>query len=279
MTTRAPLSPLPATGPDGRQVAIAGLALGFGLGGFFDGILLHQILQWHHLLSGVAPGETAADLRFQVLADGIFHLFTYLVTGAGLWLLWRARASLTGPGASGRLAGSGLLGFGAWHVADAILSHWLLGLHRIRMDTDNPLLWDLLWFVPFGLGTALFGWWLLRRAPPAGSGRPRQARVGAGTLGLVAILSGGIAALPPAGLPDDRALVVFRSGIGLPGVITAAEAAGGTPVWSDASGGVWLIALGPEARPLALYRHGALLVSSGPVAAGCLSWSRLPEPA
>jgi uncharacterized membrane protein len=27
------------------------ILLGFALGGFFDGILLHQILQWHHLLS------------------------------------------------------------------------------------------------------------------------------------------------------------------------------------------------------------------------------------
>ena len=30
----------------------AGYSLGFGIGGFFDGILLHQVLQWHHLLSG-----------------------------------------------------------------------------------------------------------------------------------------------------------------------------------------------------------------------------------
>lgn len=29
--------------------------LGFALSGFFDGVLLHQILQWHHLLSLVPP--------------------------------------------------------------------------------------------------------------------------------------------------------------------------------------------------------------------------------
>jgi uncharacterized membrane protein len=29
--------------------------LGFAFGGFFDGILLHQVLQWHHLLSGIGP--------------------------------------------------------------------------------------------------------------------------------------------------------------------------------------------------------------------------------
>ena len=29
----------------------AGFLLGLGLGGFFDGIVLHQLLQWHHMAS------------------------------------------------------------------------------------------------------------------------------------------------------------------------------------------------------------------------------------
>jgi uncharacterized membrane protein len=29
-----------------------GLLLGAGLGGFFDGILFHQLLQWHNMVSG-----------------------------------------------------------------------------------------------------------------------------------------------------------------------------------------------------------------------------------
>ncbi|MER9844263.1 DUF2243 domain-containing protein [Mesorhizobium australicum] len=39
-----------------------------------DGIVLHQILQWDHLLSGLA-GPAGSDLRFQIMADGRFHLF------------------------------------------------------------------------------------------------------------------------------------------------------------------------------------------------------------
>lgn len=33
----------------------AGILLGVGLGGLLDGILLHQILQWHHMLTNVRP--------------------------------------------------------------------------------------------------------------------------------------------------------------------------------------------------------------------------------
>ncbi|MFN4099033.1 MAG: DUF2243 domain-containing protein, partial [Pararhodobacter sp.] len=64
----------PSPGPDRRtRLRHGSFWLGFALGGFFDGIVLHQVLQWHHLLSGYAPSDTATDLRFQILADGLFH--------------------------------------------------------------------------------------------------------------------------------------------------------------------------------------------------------------
>jgi uncharacterized membrane protein len=68
----------------------SGYLLGFALGGFFDGILLHQILQWHHLLVGV-EGEAFSSMRVQVLADGLFHLLMYLIAIVGLTMLWRSR--------------------------------------------------------------------------------------------------------------------------------------------------------------------------------------------
>jgi uncharacterized membrane protein len=265
-----------------RRLVWGAAALGFALGGFFDGILLHQILQWHHLLSGVAPSETAPDLRFQVLADGLFHLLSYVLALAGLWLMWVGRDAL-GAVASGRhLFGWALVGFGAWHILDAVLVHWILQLHRIRMDVDNPLLWDLLWLVPFGIGVLAAGLWLLRK-PPAdrggpgrGGGGPGRGRTAAASLSVLAVLAGPIAALPPADLlDDDLVLVVFRPGLPFDGIVAAVDAVDGGLLWTDQKAGVWLIALGPEARPATLYRHGALMVSQGPVAVGCLSWTAL----
>src|SRR5690606_1536758 len=100
--------------------------LGFAFSGFFDGILLHQILQWHHLLSAIRT----EDVRFQVLMDGYFHLLMYAIAALGLWLLWRARRSFEAPGASRRFLAYFLIGFGVWHGLDAVASHWVLGIHR-----------------------------------------------------------------------------------------------------------------------------------------------------
>lgn len=46
---------------DGQGFPLAGgLLLGLGLGGFFDGIILHQVLQWHHMLTSAGfPPNTA----------------------------------------------------------------------------------------------------------------------------------------------------------------------------------------------------------------------------
>src|SRR5215207_8294739 len=141
-----------------RALARAAFWLGFALSGFFDGILLHQILQWHHLLSGVGrQGGIFADLRVQMLADGYFHLLMYVIAASGLWLLWRARASLNSEGSARVLLAWLLIGFGIWHFADAVASHWIAQIHRIRMDVENPLVWDVGWLVAFGVAPLAAG--------------------------------------------------------------------------------------------------------------------------
>ena len=36
-----------------RPLIVAGLMFGIGQGGFFDGIVFHQLLQWHHMGAGL----------------------------------------------------------------------------------------------------------------------------------------------------------------------------------------------------------------------------------
>jgi uncharacterized membrane protein len=68
-----------------------GILLGIGLGGFVDGIVLHQLLQWHHMLTseGSFPATTVAGLETNTLWDGIFHAAAWVAVVAGLWILWR----------------------------------------------------------------------------------------------------------------------------------------------------------------------------------------------
>ena len=46
--------------------------MGLGLGGLLDGVVLHQILQWHHMLTGTGdqPPDTIAGLEANTVADG-----------------------------------------------------------------------------------------------------------------------------------------------------------------------------------------------------------------
>ena len=51
----------------------AGVLMGAGLGGFVDGIVLHQILQWHNMLSSRMPPNdlVAAKVKSEIY-DGNF---------------------------------------------------------------------------------------------------------------------------------------------------------------------------------------------------------------
>ncbi len=240
-----------------------GAVLGFALGGFFDGILLHQILQWHHLLSLVPDID---DLRLQVLWDGWFHALMYLIALAGLIGLWRVQRR--GAGNWGwPLVGAALVGFGLWHVLDTLLSHWLLGIHRIRIDSPDPLAWDLLWLALFGIAPLLLGWRLLR----ADGGPGMHGAAAMLAIGLLTSGAGAWALLPPA--QTGFATVVFAPGAGPREVFAALDDLDARLVWSDRAMGVVVVAVAPQRR-WAFYRHGAWLVSGAGAPAGCFNWSR-----
>jgi uncharacterized membrane protein len=255
-----------------RDLRWAGYSLGLALGGFFDGILLHQILQWHHLLSGLDGGKFD-ELRFQILADGLFHLLMYVVGGVGLWLLWRSRLEFGLAQADRFLAANALIGFGSWHIIDAIASHWVLGIHRIKMDADLPLVWDVLWFSVFGIAFVAWGW----RLRPKGPGPRGRISVAPGIAASIVIMTGAIAAVPPSDSDGLATVVVFRPGSTPSDAMAATASVGGRLIWSDRHDAVWVLDLPPGANTAGLYRQGALLVSSTVVSIGCLNWFEPPK--
>lgn len=142
------------------HVVRAGLLLGLGLGGFFDGIVLHQMLQWHHMVSNTGrwPTTTIAGLQANTLGDGLFHAATYVATLLGLWLLWR---SAPGRWPGTLLGGLLLMGWGTFNLVEGTVDHQLLGLHHVREHSSHRGAWDLA-FLLWG-ATMLLGGWRLGR--------------------------------------------------------------------------------------------------------------------
>ncbi|HYD96303.1 MAG TPA: DUF2243 domain-containing protein [Noviherbaspirillum sp.] len=260
------LRPLP------KGLSGAGFLLGFSLGGFFDGILLHQVMQWHHLLSGIGR-PPFDDLRVQLLADGLFHAAMYVIAAAGLWKLLKARFALVDRASDRLLVAAALIGFGAWHIVDAVLSHWVLGLHRIRMDVPNPLLWDLLWFGVFGVLFVAAGL-LMRRPPSSPHGFERRSKARSTHAPMLAagvVLAALTTALGGRGDPN-MVTVLLRPGATPAQLLAGLHDVDGRVVWNSVRGEVWVLALGPDARPGRLYAHGAMLVSGTILPAGCSAW-------
>lgn len=73
----------------------AGILLGVGLGGLLDGILLHQILQWHHMLTNVRPITNALNVEANTFWDGLFNGSMWLMILLGITCLWNATRPAT----------------------------------------------------------------------------------------------------------------------------------------------------------------------------------------
>ena len=144
----------------------AGIVLGLGLGGFVDGIGLHQILGWHHLVctTETCQAETVEALRRQNTQDGFFHLATWLFTVAGVGMLFRA-ARLQAELWSGRvLSGAMLAGWGIFNLVEGLVDHQILGIHHVRPGHPNEFLFDML-FLASGALLILIGWLMIKYAP------------------------------------------------------------------------------------------------------------------
>jgi len=148
-----------------KPLRTAGILLGIGLGGFVDGILLHQVLQLHNMLSAKYFPDTLANEQINMFWDGMFHAVTWLVTAAGLWRLWRVAQRNESPLQSNVFVGSMVLGWGLFNLVEGVIDHQILGLHNVvqRAAPGPQLFWDLAFLVVGGIGFIGLGVWQIRR--------------------------------------------------------------------------------------------------------------------
>jgi len=151
-----------------------------GFGGFTDGIVLHQILGWHHLVCVTLDCQPTSieQLQIQNTQDGYFHLGLWVVTLLGTAMLFRA-ARHAGQGWSGRvLSGSMLAGCGLFDFVEGMVDHQILGIHHVYPGHSHQLLYDMIYLAAGVLFFAIGAWITLAAlrapegTPPGRSSRP-----------------------------------------------------------------------------------------------------------
>ncbi len=147
------------TRADPRRSLLASLLIGIGMGGFIDGILFHQILQLHNMLSNVVPRDTLLHEQVNMFWDGLFHGLCFVMTACGIFLFWRD-ARLQAPPRLSAFIGSLLLGWGLFNVVEGIIDHEVLQLHHVYQN-GNHLLWDMI-FLLAGIILCVIGGFLMR---------------------------------------------------------------------------------------------------------------------
>ena len=152
---------------DRRPLIAAGLLLGAGLGGFVDGILFHQLLQWHNMLSARYPLAGPADAatvhrnaEVNMFWDGAFHAGCWLLTLLGVAQLFRANRPGV-PWSARVLLGGMLAGWGLFNVVEGVIDHHVLHVHHVR-ESHGESGWDA-GFLAAGVVLLAAGWRLARR--------------------------------------------------------------------------------------------------------------------
>lgn len=156
----------------GRHIVAGGLLLGLGLGGFFDGIVFHQLLQWHHLVcrTETCVPHSVAELQRQTVEDGFFHLACWVLSVAGVVVLVSARRL---ERAARPTIGWMIAGWGVFNLVEGTIDHLILGIHHVRPGPTQTM-WDIA-FLVWGAAFMIIGWLIAR--PPAPPHEQTAARV------------------------------------------------------------------------------------------------------
>lgn len=137
-----------------------GTLIGLGMGGFVDGILLHQILQWHQMISNKLPPNTLINKEINMFWDGIFHVFTWTITATGIALLWSLRSRKDVVHSAAIWKGALIFGWGLFNLIDSVANHYIFAFHNLKENSENPQLWNH-GFTLLAILMMLIGWQII----------------------------------------------------------------------------------------------------------------------
>ncbi len=121
-----------------RSLLWTGIILGVGVIGTLDGVVLHELLQWHKFYVHTTE-------FWRTFIDGMFHFVTAALLFWGALRLWADRDLLSRYGRMRLLWAGILFGMGGFNLYDGTIQHKLLQLHPVRegLDTGQLLPYDL----------------------------------------------------------------------------------------------------------------------------------------
>ena len=129
-----------------RLLVTGSFLLGFGFMGAMDGIIFHQLLQWH----SVVMEATRTD---QIISDGVFHFSVTIALVAGGFILWLAGNPTTQKQGVKLIFSWFLIGTGLFNLIEGIINHHILQIHRVKPGDPNALLYDIAFLI---VGAILF---------------------------------------------------------------------------------------------------------------------------
>lgn len=123
-------------------LSITSIILGIGIGGFIDGIVLHQILQWHGMFTNQLPADTVLGKSVNMFWDGIFHLLTLTAVIIGIISLTRLLKKKNINPSPNLVLGGFFAGWGLFNFVEGLIHHHVLKFHNVREFSENPNLWN-----------------------------------------------------------------------------------------------------------------------------------------
>ena len=118
------------------------IILGIGIGGFIDGIILHQILQWHEMFSNKLPPTNLVAKSVNMFWDGVFHVITLIATIIGVVSLFSLFQRTDVFISKRTFFGGMFFGWGLFNIIEGIIDHHLLKLHNVREISQDIGFWN-----------------------------------------------------------------------------------------------------------------------------------------
>ena len=157
------------------RIRSGALMLGIGLGALADGIVFHELLQWHSMLSSAIVQDSVTAMRVSMAADGMFHAVAWTIVAAGVAAMWSAYGRPGTLPTRAAFAGWLILGWGWFNLIEGIVNHHFLALHHVRDFPEHVPAYDWAFLLVGGLGFIALGTLLTRKKGP---GRVSDRRAG-----------------------------------------------------------------------------------------------------